>query len=110
MAFLQRVINGGGRVEREYAAGRGRMDLAVLYGGAWNIIEIKLVHPQDGRQITVEEGLVQTIRYRDLIDPKAVCYLVVFDRTPAGRAQSWDGRLTWNAVQTPSGKVTVVGG
>jgi len=24
MAFLQRVINGGGRVEREYAAGRGR--------------------------------------------------------------------------------------
>jgi hypothetical protein len=28
MAFLQRVLNGGGRIEREYAAGRGRMDLA----------------------------------------------------------------------------------
>jgi hypothetical protein len=28
---LQRVLNGGGRIEREYAAGRGRMDLAVEY-------------------------------------------------------------------------------
>ena len=110
MAFLQRVINGGGRVEREYAAGRGRMDLAVLYGGAWNIIEIKLVHPQDGRQITVEEGLVQTIRYRDLIDPAAACYLVVFDRTPAGRALTWPERLTWDVAQTPTGTVNVVGG
>ncbi|MBU0956269.1 MAG: AAA-like domain-containing protein, partial [Spirochaetes bacterium] len=43
MAFLQRVVNGGGRVEREYAAGRGRMDLAVQYGGRWSIIEIKLI-------------------------------------------------------------------
>jgi hypothetical protein len=32
MAFLQRVVNGGGQVEREYAAGRGRMDLAVEFG------------------------------------------------------------------------------
>ncbi|MDR2626760.1 MAG: hypothetical protein LBC40_01860 [Dysgonamonadaceae bacterium] len=30
-AFLQRVLNGGGRIEREYAAGRGRMDLFVEY-------------------------------------------------------------------------------
>ena len=49
MAFLQRVINGGGRVEREFAAGRGRVDLAVLYGGVWTIIEINLVQPADGR-------------------------------------------------------------
>jgi hypothetical protein len=33
MAFLQRVVNGGGRIEREFAAGRGRVDLAVQYGG-----------------------------------------------------------------------------
>jgi len=58
----------------------------------------------------VEEGLVQTIRYRNLIDPKAACYLVVFDRTPAGRAKSWDERLSWQAEQTPAGLVTVVGG
>jgi hypothetical protein len=110
MAFLQRVVNGGGRVEREFAAGRGRMDLAVLYGGAWNIIEIKLVHPQDGRQLTVEEGLAQTLRYRDTIDKSAACYLVVFDRTPAGRALTWEERLTWTVTDTPTGAVTVVGG
>jgi hypothetical protein len=110
MAFLQRVVNGGGQVEREFAAGRGRMDLAVLYGGAWNIIEIKLVHPQDGRQLTVEEGLAQTIRYRDAIDKSAACYLVVFDRTPAGRALTWEARLTWIVTDTPTGPVTVVGG
>ena len=28
MAFLQRVVNGGGRIEREYTARRGRIDLA----------------------------------------------------------------------------------
>src|SRR5206468_5081264 len=32
MAFLHRVVNGGGTIEREYAIGRGRMDLCVRYG------------------------------------------------------------------------------
>jgi hypothetical protein len=43
MAFLQRVTNGTGRIEREYVASRGRMDLAVEYHGTRNIIEIKLL-------------------------------------------------------------------
>jgi hypothetical protein len=33
------------------------MDLAVLHGGAWHIIEIKLVHPADGKDYVVAEGL-----------------------------------------------------
>ena len=35
-AHLQRVVNGGGRIEREYALGRGRTDLLVVWprGGA----------------------------------------------------------------------------
>ena len=98
------------RIEREYAAGRGRMDLAVKYGGAWSIIEIKLVHPGDGRQTTVEEGLVQINRYRELIDPEAPAYLVVFNRTPAGRNLSWDERISWEIFDTQGGKVKVVGG
>jgi hypothetical protein len=40
MAFLQRVLNGGGNIDREYAAGRGRMDLAVEYNNKFYIIEI----------------------------------------------------------------------
>ncbi|MCX6693891.1 MAG: ATP-binding protein [Methanomicrobiales archaeon] len=30
-AFLQRVVNGGGRIEREYGLGRGRTDLLVIW-------------------------------------------------------------------------------
>ena len=35
-AFLQRVVNGGGRIEREYGLGRGRTDLLIVWprGGA----------------------------------------------------------------------------
>jgi hypothetical protein len=58
----------------------------------------------------VEEGLAQTLRYRDTIDKSAACYLVVFDRTPAGRALTWEERLTWTMTDTPAGTVTVVGG
>jgi hypothetical protein len=32
MAFLHRVVNGGGSIEREYAIGRDRMDLCLRYG------------------------------------------------------------------------------
>jgi len=32
MAYLHRVVNGGGTVHREYAIGRGRVDLLVTYG------------------------------------------------------------------------------
>ncbi len=30
-AFLQRIVNGGGRIEREYGLGRRRMDLLVFW-------------------------------------------------------------------------------
>ena len=109
MAFLQRVVNGGGRIEREYAAGRGRVDLAVLYADRWSIIEIKLVKNQ-GREQALRKGLEQVVRYRDTVDRRAGAWLVVFDRSPAGRQKTWEERLTWEAVDTPFGAVTVVGG
>jgi hypothetical protein len=109
MAFLQRVVNGGGRIDREYAAGRGRVDLALLFGGHWSVIEVKLVNRR-GRSRTVEEGLKQVIRYRDSIDRSADAWLVVFDRTPAGRALPWAERLTWEALACEGGTVMVVGG
>ena len=31
MAYLQRVVNGGGTVDREYGVGRGRIDLLVRW-------------------------------------------------------------------------------
>jgi hypothetical protein len=103
MAFLQRVTNGEGRIEREYAAGRGRMDLAVEYKGAWNIIEIKLLRKNKTFEKVREEGSRQILQYRERIDPSAPCYLVIFDRRPD--KPDWAERLIWEQDRS----VTVVG-
>jgi hypothetical protein len=118
MAFLQRVTNGNGRIEREYAAGRGRMDLAIEYKGAWNIIEIKLLRKNRSFDSVKEEGIKQILQYRERIDPGAPCYLVIFDRRAARGVPSagvpsvegleksgWAERLIWEN----KGDVTVVG-
>jgi hypothetical protein len=102
MAFLQRVTNGNGRIEREYAAGRGRMDLAIYYKGAWNIIEIKLLRKNKTFAGVKAEGIKQVRQYRERIDPAASAYLVIFDRRP--KKPEWVKRLTWE-----NGDVTVAG-
>ena len=43
-AFLQRVINGGGRINREYAAGRGRVDLCIHHGDGMYPLELKIAY------------------------------------------------------------------
>jgi hypothetical protein len=104
MAFLQRVLNGGGRIEREYAAGRGRMDLAIEYRKCWHILEVKLVHSYETPKSVEAEGLVQIARYRDRIDAAASAYLIVFDRRPQAKETPWEDRLGW----TQEGAVTVL--
>jgi hypothetical protein len=105
MAFLQRVLNGGGRIERDCAAGRGRMDMGIEYNGQWYIIEIKLVHHHDGPQTVREEGLEQIRNYRDKLAPGAPAYLVIFDRRPKTKEKSWDERISWEL----EGDVTILG-
>ena len=95
MAFLQRVLNGGGRIEREYAAGRGRTDLAVEYAGRWYIIEIKLVRDYDSAQTVREEGLEQIRNYRDTFAPGAPAWLMIFDRRDRTKEKPWDERISW---------------
>jgi hypothetical protein len=109
MAFLQRVLNGGGRIDREYAAGRGRMDLAVEYNNRVHIIEIKLIHTYDTAEEVRKEGIAQITRYRNSIDGKAPSYLVIFDRRDAAKGIPWDKRIFWQEEAVPGGKVTVVG-
>jgi hypothetical protein len=107
MAFLQRVTNGGGHIEREYAAGRGRLDLAVEFGGECYIIEVKVVYSYDSPAAVREEGLDQICEYRDKIDAAAPAWLVIFDRRPKAKELSWDERITWE-IDTAT-NVTVVG-
>jgi hypothetical protein len=107
MAFLQRVTNGGGYIEREYAAGRGRMDLAVEYDGKRYIIEVKVIYYYDTPDAVREEGLEQIQAYRDRIDASAPAYLVIFDRRPKARELTWDERISWTV--DPAAEVTLLG-
>ena len=105
MAFLQRVLNGGGTIDRECAAGRGRADLVIQYKGATFIIEIKLVRPYDSPKLVEEEGLEQIRGYRSRFEPGTPAYLLIFDRRPESKSKSWDERISWER----NGEVTVLG-
>jgi hypothetical protein len=105
MAFLQRVLNGGGHINREYAAGRGRMDLLVEYNANKYVIEIKLIYEKQQPDSIKTRGLEQTARYRDTIAPNASAYLVIFDRRPETKEKPWEQRLSWEVENG----ITVIG-
>ena len=81
-AFLQRVLNGGGRIEREYGLGRQRVDLFIRWprpGGQQRfVIECKILHGSLDK--TLEAGLPQTAGYMDRC-AAAAGHLVIFDRS-----------------------------
>ena len=105
-AFLQRIVNGGGRIEREYGLGRMRTDLLLLWplrgthaqasapapAGEGRVtqkvvIECKVLHR--GLDRTLREGLAQTRAYMDR-SGAAEGHLVVFDRT---EGRTWDEKI-----------------
>ena len=77
MAFLHRVVNGGGTLEREYAIGRGRMDLCLRYGAVTLGIELKVW--RDGEPDPLNEGLEQLDGYLAGLGLDSG-WLVIFDR------------------------------
>jgi hypothetical protein len=99
MAFLDRVANGGGTVEREYAIGSGRLDLCLRLGGESLAIELKVwrEHEPDPR----EEGLEQLDAYLAGLG-LPVGWLVIFDRRP-GLARLSE-RTTVEDARTPGGR------
>jgi hypothetical protein len=84
-AFLQRVFNGGGDVQREMATGTDRLDLCIAYKGKKYPIELKI---NRGKQ-SIEKGIEQTLGYMDTLGC-AEGWLVVFDRD---REKSWDEKI-----------------
>lgn len=103
LAFLERVANGGGRVEREYAIGRGRMDVCLRLGGSVLGIEIKVWRP--GRKDPCEEGLSQLDGYLAGLGA-ASGWLVIFDRRPG--LVAIEERVEWRDAMTPGGRKVVV--
>ena len=77
MAFLHRVVNGGGTLEREYAIGSGRMDLCLRYGAVTLGLELKVW--RDGAPDPVTAGLAQLDGYLAGLGLETG-WLILFDR------------------------------
>jgi hypothetical protein len=101
MAFLQRVVNGGGLVEREYGLGRGALDLLIVWRGARHAIEVKLRRDTE----TEADALEQVCRYLDALG-LSEGWLVMFDLRST---LPWAERLTTRTLELPGKTVRVVG-
>ncbi|MDR3303695.1 MAG: hypothetical protein LBS86_04725 [Treponema sp.] len=81
------------------------MDLFIEYKGHGYIIEIKLIHGKQSMETVRAKGLEQLTRYRDTKAPSAPAYLLIFDRRPGAKRQSWKKRVSWKK----EGAIIVVG-
>jgi hypothetical protein len=102
-AYLQRVVNGGGRIDREYGLGRGRTDILLTwpYGPEVTttsgttrgslvqkaVFELKIVY--GSKEKTLAKGLEQTKLYLDQVGLKAG-HLLIFNRDIN---QPWDAKI-----------------
>ena len=96
-AFLQRIVNGGGRISREYGLGWKRTDLFIEwpvdeaqgFNGPMQriVIELKLVKKAPEAQ--ERQGLEQTAGYARQVGADEA-HLVLFDRRPE---VPWDARI-----------------
>ena len=106
-AFLQRIINGGGRVDREYGLGRRRTDLCVVWsypGGVQRgVIELKIRYAS--LEQTLAAGLEQTWRYADATGVEEA-YLVIFDRRPK---VAWSKKIWRRSAQHNGMAISVWG-
>jgi hypothetical protein len=104
MAWLQRIVNGGGHVEREYGVGRGRIDLLVRkpWGDGQTqreAVELKVWRP--GTRDPLPDELTQLDAYLSQLSLDTGT-LVIFDRrheaAPIGK------RGTFTTEQSPAGR------
>ena len=103
MAFLHRVVNGGGTLEREYAIGSGRMDICLRYGKIILGIELKVW--REGRRDPLSEGLKQLDKYLSGLNLDTG-WLVIFDRREGLPPIS--DRTTTEIAQSPDGRSIII--
>jgi hypothetical protein len=101
MAFLQRVVNGGGQIVRDMAAGYGRLDLCLFYEGQKYPIELKIRYGQK----YLEKGLEQIARYMDIYGCNEG-WLAIFDRRVRVK---WDDKIFMKKKIVDGKTITIVG-
>ncbi len=99
MAFLQRIINGGGSIIREYALGKKRVDLLILRQKQRFVIELKIKYGED----TLARGLEQTAQYMDRSNAYEG-HLIIFDRDTT---KTWDEKISNEVVEFKAHKIHV---
>ena len=118
-AYLQRVVNGGGRIEREYALGRGRVDLLIVWPVGDRaqevraqevrvqevVVECKVVRERDGLERTIAEGVEQTAGYAARCAAEAA-HLVVID---CREDRTWEEKIFHHRLGAAAAPVDVWG-
>ena len=100
MAFLQRVTNGGGHINREMALGTGRLDLCVEFRGARYAIEVKTSANFQGAK-----SYAQCAKYLDSLG-LAEGWMPIFEKS---KDKSWDEKI-YSRDETVDGKtIHVIG-
>lgn len=111
-AFLQRVVNGGGYIDREYGLGRGRTDLLIRkpltdgYGGPVQRIVMELKIKRNSLEHTIADGLRQTAEYMDRCAPDAEGHFILFNRD---KDTPWDEQLWHRTEHYGQYRITVWG-
>ncbi|MBK8251376.1 MAG: AAA-like domain-containing protein [Polyangiaceae bacterium] len=100
-AFLQRIVNGGGQIQREYGLGRGALDLLITWRGVRHAVEVKLKRQTQTESRAVE----QVLRYLDTLG-LTEGWLILFDLRST---LPWEQRLTQRTVEVLGKQVHIVG-
>jgi len=112
-AFLQRIVNGCGRITREYGIGMKRMDLylewplddTLAFLGPLQLVVLELKILRKSLEATLAEGLPQTSGYAATCGADEA-HLIVFDRSGE---KEWDERI-WERMETFNGRSVQVWG
>jgi len=130
-AFLQRVVNGGGYIDREYGLGRKRTDLLIrkpltpptvgagVEGDLQSpapartdvpvqriVLELKVKRQKDGLDTLIAKGLEQTADYMDRAGSVDEGHLIIFNRDGS---LTWDERI-WHRTEQYNGRTIMVWG
>ena len=121
-AFLQRILNGGGQIHREYGLGRGRTDLLVKWpvGSAATagpnavlnverfVLELKVIGGprwKGSKDAVVQQGIEQTSGYLDHTGTSEG-HLLIFDRDPG---KTWEQKIFRREERRSQKSITVWG-
>jgi hypothetical protein len=106
-AFLQRIVNGGGIITREYGLGRKRTDLLIVWphGEQTQRIVLELKILRGTLETALPEALAQTADYADKCGAQEA-HLLFFDRSSA---KTWEEKIFQRTATHAEKSITVWG-